>query len=87
MKFTIYALDELKIHHRISLIQNNFEAGFLFMESHPKNPEFRNTPEHIYINLHKRMGQGRDQTRDPWICSQTRILLPDTLLTALRDPV
>ena len=25
------------------------------------------------INLHERMGPGRDRTRDPWICSQTRI--------------
>ena len=25
------------------------------------------------INLHKSMVPGRDQTRDPWICSQTRI--------------
>ena len=25
------------------------------------------------INLHKSMGPGRDRTRDPWICSQTRI--------------
>ena len=22
------------------------------------------------INLHKSMGPGRDQTRDPWVCSQ-----------------
>ena len=25
------------------------------------------------INLHKSMGSGPDLTRDPWICSQTRI--------------
>ena len=25
------------------------------------------------INLHESMGQGRDCTRGPWICSQTRI--------------
>ena len=25
------------------------------------------------ISLHKSMGPGRDRTRDPWICSQTRI--------------
>ena len=25
------------------------------------------------INLHECMGPGRDRTRDPWICSQTRI--------------
>ena len=25
------------------------------------------------INLHESMGLGRDRTRDPWICSQTRI--------------
>ena len=25
------------------------------------------------INLHESMGPGRDQTRNPWICSQTRI--------------
>ena len=24
------------------------------------------------INLHESMGPGRDRTRDPWICSQTR---------------
>ena len=24
-------------------------------------------------NLHESMGPGRDRTRDPWICSQTRI--------------
>ena len=25
------------------------------------------------INLHQSMGPGRDRTRDPWNCSQTRI--------------
>ena len=25
------------------------------------------------IDLHESMGPGRDQTRDPWICTQTRI--------------
>ena len=25
------------------------------------------------INLHESMAPGRDRTRDPWICSQTRI--------------
>ena len=25
------------------------------------------------INLHESMGPGRDQTRDPWICSHIRI--------------
>ena len=25
------------------------------------------------IDLHESMGPGRDRTRDPWICSQTRI--------------
>ena len=25
------------------------------------------------INLHESMGPGQDHTRDPWICSQTRI--------------
>ena len=28
---------------------------------------------HFMINLHKSMEPGRDLTRDPWICSQTRI--------------
>ena len=28
---------------------------------------------HFMINLHESMGPDRDQTRDPWICSQTRI--------------
>ena len=28
------------------------------------------------INLHESMGPGRDRTRDPWICSQTRICWP-----------
>ena len=28
------------------------------------------------INLHQSMGPGRDQTPDPWICSQTRYQLP-----------
>ena len=28
---------------------------------------------HFMINLHESMGPGRDRTRDPWICSQTRI--------------
>ena len=27
------------------------------------------------INLHGSMGPGRDRTRDPWICSQTRTKL------------
>ena len=27
----------------------------------------------ICLNLHESMRPGRDQTRDPWICSQTRI--------------
>ena len=42
---------------------------------------------YFMINLHESMGPGRDRTRDPWICSQTRILLPDTLPTALRGSV
>ena len=25
------------------------------------------------INIHESMGAGPDRTRDPWICSQTRI--------------
>ena len=25
---------------------------------------------YFMINLHERMGLGRDRTRDPWICSQ-----------------
>ena len=29
MKFPSYALDELKMHRRISLIQNNFEEDFV----------------------------------------------------------
>ena len=28
---------------------------------------------YLMIDLHKSMGPGRDDTRDPWICSQTRI--------------
>ena len=28
---------------------------------------------YFIINHHESMGPGRDQTRDPWICSQTRI--------------
>ena len=28
---------------------------------------------YFMINLHESMGPGRDRTRDPWICSQTRI--------------
>ena len=28
---------------------------------------------HFMINLHESMGPDRDRTRDPWICSQTRI--------------
>ena len=28
---------------------------------------------YFMINLHESMGPGRDQTRDPWICSQTGI--------------
>ena len=28
---------------------------------------------HFMINLHESMGQDRDRTRNPWICSQTRI--------------
>ena len=26
------------------------------------------------INLHESMGPGLDRTRDPWICSQTRMI-------------
>ena len=29
---------------------------------------------HFMINLHESMGPDRDRTRDPWICSQTRII-------------
>ena len=28
---------------------------------------------YFMINLHESMGPGRDRTRDPWNCSQTRI--------------
>ena len=28
---------------------------------------------YFMINLHESMGPGRDRTRDPWFCSQTRI--------------
>ena len=35
------------------------------------------------INLHRSMGPGRDQTCDPWICSQTRICYQ----TRYRDPI
>ena len=28
---------------------------------------------YFMINLHESMGPGRDRTREPWICSQTRI--------------
>ena len=41
---------------------------------------------YFIINLQESMGLGRDQTRDPWICSQTH-LLPDMLPTALRGRV
>ena len=37
------------------------------------------------INLHESMVPGRDRTRDPWICSQTRIVarhVTDACLTA-----
>ena len=37
---------------------------------------------YFIINLHQSMGPGRDRTRDPWICSQTRIC-SQTLPTAL----
>ena len=30
---------------------------------------------HFIINLHESIGSGQDWTRDPWICSQTRICL------------
>ena len=33
------------------------------------------------------MGPGRDQTREPWICSPTRICCQTPLPTALRGPV
>ena len=42
---------------------------------------------YFMINLHESMGPGRDRTRDPWICSQTRICSQDTLPTVLRGPV
>ena len=38
------------------------------------------------INLHEIMGPSRDRTRDPWICSQTRICC-QTFPTALHSPV
>ena len=31
----------------------------------------RKEGEYVMINLHESIGPGRDQTRDPWICSQT----------------
>ena len=35
--------------------------------------EENNWRNYVMINLRKSMGPDRDQTRDPWICSQTRI--------------
>ena len=34
------------------------------------------------INLHENMGSGRDQTQDPWICSQTRRVLSGYIVFA-----
>ena len=35
--------------------------------------EENDSRNYFIINLHESMGPGRDWTRDPWICSQTRI--------------
>ena len=40
----------------------------------------------VEISRNESMGLGQDRTRDPWICSLTRIS-SHTLLTALRGPV
>ena len=39
---------------------------------------------YFMINLHESIGPGRDRTRDPWNCSQTRMCLAtDACLTAI----
>ena len=35
---------------------------------------------YILINLHECMGPGQDRTQDPWICSQTSIILQSDML-------
>ena len=41
---------------------------------------------HFMINLHESMGPDRDRTRDPWICSQTRICSPGHVTDCATPP-
>ena len=53
--------------HILSLVTDNNPSGMI---SEREENDRRN---YFMINLHDCMGPGRDRTRDPWICSQTRI--------------
>ena len=52
--------------HILSLVTDNSPS---WMNQQEEN-DSRN---YFMINLHESMEPGRDRTRDPWICSQTRI--------------
>ena len=56
--------------HILSLVTDNNTLEWI---SRREENDRRN---YFMINLHKSMGPGQDQTRDPWICSQTRYRLP-----------
>ena len=42
---------------------------------------------HFMINLHESMGPDQDRTRDPWICSQTRICSKKSILCFMGSQV
>ena len=52
--------------HILSLVIDNNPSWMIQREENDRRNYFM-------INLHESMGLGRDRTRDPWICSQTRI--------------
>ena len=53
--------------HILSLVTDNNPS---WMNQRKGENDHRN---HFMINLHESMVPDRDRTRDPWICSQTRI--------------
>ena len=50
-----------------------FEKLILVAVRSGREQEENDGRNYFMINLHKVMGPGRNQTRDPWICSQTGI--------------
>ena len=54
--------------HILSLVTDNNPSWMSGREENGRR-------NYLMINLHVSMGLGRDQTRNPWICSQTRYWL------------